>query len=79
MDTDAAYIVGTVAASYSTGLLFKPRLGDRLFWLQFFLLFLSPSRPVSRQYSKLGHDRFPTRPKSLFTGDPNDPHPQYHY
>jgi hypothetical protein len=48
-------IISTPAA-YSGGPRFKSRPGNRLSWLRFFVVFLSPSRQMPGQYLKLGHD-----------------------
>jgi len=49
-------------ASHSGGSGFKYRLGDPLSWLTLFVVFLSSSRQIPREYLQLGQDRFLPQP-----------------
>jgi hypothetical protein len=57
-DTESRGRVANTTASYSGELGFKSRRGDRLSWLEFFVVSLSPSRQIPGYYLKLDHDRF---------------------
>jgi len=56
-NTNVVVVVNTTA-SYSGGLEFKSRPGDRLSWLRILLLFLRPSTQIPGSHLKLNHDRF---------------------
>lgn len=46
---------------------FRPWPTDRLSWLRFYIVFLSPSRHILRQRLKLQHDHFLPHPFQILT------------